>query len=371
MTDLLFVAHDLEPADLREVERVSSRLAQRGYQARVLCATGGAGHPGVAEAPGLSRGWRRPWTARRLATSADFPLPDLLHGIRPDTADIVLDLAETWRRPYLLAVDEFLAPGTRLRLSRRWCRGIITVSNDLADDLVRHLGIPRRWIELVHPSVDRPLGTDSNRVEVPGRVLVVGTVASVAPAPGMATFFDAARRVVARGVDAEFVVSGADRVESGLRRLAAHFGIGERVTFADDRDDGRTFWSVLDLYCQPSTRASTGRSLSTAMACGLPVIASNVAGLRSWIHHGENGLLVPPGDSEAMAEAILDLLTTPARGWRLGREALESVILACDPEEQANRLDRLYTGALEETDETIPARSRLNPLVESAPEASA
>jgi glycosyltransferase involved in cell wall biosynthesis len=345
MRDVLFVARDVDAGLLRGIERLASRLAGHGFAARVLCTSGAGDHEAVVEAPALASRWWRPWVARRLADAGRFALPHLLHGLGTETADIVLDLAEAWRRPYLVSIDEFLEPGTRLRFSRKWCKGIAVPCRDLAHELVGQLLIPREWVEVVPPAVEPPEG-DADP-DASGHVPVVGTASTSLQVGGLATFFDAARRVIAGGLDAEFVVAGPSRVEAGLRRLAPHYGMNEHVTFAGDLEDTRAFWRVLDLYCQPAIRASTGPALRTAMAWSIPSIASDVAGLRGLIEHERSGLLVPPGDPEALADAIRDLLGSPERGASLGLQGRRSIERSCDLGARAGCLARLYQRALD------------------------
>jgi glycosyltransferase involved in cell wall biosynthesis len=344
MTDVLYVFRQIEPGPLREVERLASRLAARGFGTRILGVSGGLGHESVVEAPGLGSRWLRPWTARRLAESSEFALPALLHAVGPESAGIALDLAETWGRPYIVTIDEFPEPGTRLRFSRRWCRGVAVPCQDLADELAGAMGIPRAWLAVVPPELDHPGLAEPS--ESAGRVPVIGTTAVSPLNGGLATFFDAASRVLESPIDAEFVVAGPPRVETGLRRLADHFGLGERVTLADDQEDTHAFWRVLNIYCQPAARASAGQALCRAMAWSVPVIASDVPGVRSWVEPDQTGLLVPPDDPDALAAAIGGLLDSPSRRESLGRQGREAALRRCDPELRADCLASLYRQAI-------------------------
>jgi glycosyltransferase involved in cell wall biosynthesis len=99
---------------------------------------------------------------------------------------------------------------------------------------------------------------------------------------------------------------------------------------------------VLDIYSQPAVVASSGRTLLEALAHGVPCIATNVKGLRTLIESGENGLIVPPRDPIALAQAIRTLLDHPDEARRLGENALVRAQVQFDPEVEADRLADLY-----------------------------
>ncbi len=346
MADVLFVAGFLSGEDLRGVNRLADRLAQRGIASRLLCSGGTRGVQGAVEVPGLLDRWRRPWQLRRLE-----PPPSavaLLHGLGVDTAEAVLDLAERWSRPYVLNVEDYLAPGRALRLSRRWCHGLIVPSADVASDFAESMGFPARHVNVVLPALEIPphLARSSARRGVP----IVAAAGSAEEGDGLGVFFEAARRVLDRDIDAEFVVDAPRSAESGLRRLAKYLGVDDRVTFADPAVSDPAYWSLMDVFCLPSLVPDPGRSLAEAMAHGVPCVASDVRSLRAWVADGETGRLVPPGDAAALAEAIVSLLRSPEEAKTLGDQARAFVLTRCDPEYETDQLALLYQRVLAEAE---------------------
>jgi len=177
-------------------------------------------------------------------------------------------------------------------------------------------------------------------------VYVAGAAGPMAAGSGLTTFLGAAVRVINAGHDVEFVLAGRGPDEPDLRRRADRLGIAGRVTFAGDPGDCGAFWDVLDVYCHPAHRPDTGRPLATALAHGLPCIASAVPGLRSLAEDGDTGRLVPPGEPEALAGTILDLLADPAAAADLGHRARASVARRFDPGREAAELAGLYERAM-------------------------
>jgi phosphatidylinositol alpha-mannosyltransferase len=87
------------------------------------------------------------------------------------------------------------------------------------------------------------------------------------------------------------------------------------------RDELTSFMAELDIFVMPSLQEGFGIALVEAMAHGKAVIASNVGGMAATVDHGVNGLLVPPADSRALAEAILLLVRDGGLRRRLGEQA--------------------------------------------------
>jgi glycosyltransferase involved in cell wall biosynthesis len=122
------------------------------------------------------------------------------------------------------------------------------------------------------------------------------------------------------------------------------------MTVADFSGVGVRYWSVLDIYCQPSLVPSAGRTLAQAMVHGIPGIASDVPGLRSLIEPERSGLLVPPGDPVALANAIIRLIDDPDGALAMASRAARRILEWHDPEAEADRLADLYRRVGRETD---------------------
>lgn len=324
------------------------RLARHGLAAQVLCveaAGDAASDVRVVGSPGLGGRWRLPLAVRGLRFGERLNFPDLLHVLQSRMSEAGLAIAEHWGIPMVQTADEFVAADGRLRVSRRWCRRLIATSRELADDMIGQLRVPAEWIAVVNPGIEAP--EDEPVCDRGPRVPVIGTAGPLDAGSGFVTFLNAARKVVDAGVDAEFVIAGRGEDEVDLRRRAHRLKIADRVTFAGIPVVGLRFWSVLDVYCQTTLAPSVGRPLATALAFGVPSIASDIDGLRALVDHGRNGLRVPPGDSSALAARILELLADPDGARRLGREGREMILREFHPETEALLLSEVYRDALD------------------------
>ena len=122
--------------------------------------------------------------------------------------------------------------------------------------------------------------------------------------------------------EARLVVAGSGRPLEGYRRFAARRGwTDDDVHFAGfvPADDLPRYYQQASVFCAPSTgQESFGIVLLEAMAAGAPIVASDIAGYREVLTHGEQGLLVPPSDPEALASALGLLLLNPDLRRRMG-----------------------------------------------------
>jgi glycosyltransferase involved in cell wall biosynthesis len=102
-----------------------------------------------------------------------------------------------------------------------------------------------------------------------------------------------------------------------LPRLVARIPFAQRLGFLD-RDTLAMLYASADVCVLPSFSETCGLVALEAMASGLPVIAADAGGLRESVRHGQNGLLAPPHDARAFAEAIIALVSNASRRRALG-----------------------------------------------------
>lgn len=206
--------------------------------------------------------------------------------------------------------------------------------------------------ELFRPDVEPALSSDDPIVLYVGRLF---------EGKGIYDLLEA----VARLADpAELHVVGygeSDRV----RRRARSLGIGDAVTLHGEVPHLELpgYYAAADVFCLPSHAESFGMANVEAMACGTPVVTSDLEGVRAYARDGENGLLVTPGDAEALADALETLLEAPALRRELGELARESV-REFTWEHQARRFEAFCEDVL---DVPLEERSRAQPP-RSAPE---
>ena len=132
-----------------------------------------------------------------------------------------------------------------------------------------------------------------------------------------------------RSMKASLVIIGGGPLEDRLRGLCRDLALGDRVRFLPPCDHATlgAHIAAADVFCLPSVVTSEGDQegrptvLVEAAACGVPAVASDVGGVRDWVDHGRNGLLVPPRDPQSLAQALAGLLEQPDKIRRMGEAA--------------------------------------------------
>jgi glycosyltransferase involved in cell wall biosynthesis len=148
---------------------------------------------------------------------------------------------------------------------------------------------------------------------------IVGVVARLEQEKGHVTLLDAWPNVLRSVPNAYLLVVGEGSRREALERQVAELRIAHRVVFTGRRDDVPAVTAALDVAVLPSYREAQGLTILEAMALSRPVVASNVGGIPEMVEDGVSGLLVPPGDPDALATAIARLLLDHSLADTLGR----------------------------------------------------
>jgi glycogen synthase len=172
------------------------------------------------------------------------------------------------------------------------------------------------------------------------RVLFVGRLARQ---KGVSTLVEAAGLLKDPSAQVLFVGDGPER--KALEREAQRIGVGDRLHFVGffAHDQLSAVFAHADLLVLPSLYEELGTVLLEAMQAALPIVASRTGGIPDVIEDGVNGLLVPPGDPEALARAIDRLLADRALAYRLSEGAQERA-KDYDWEVLAGRVLQVYRG---------------------------
>jgi len=122
------------------------------------------------------------------------------------------------------------------------------------------------------------------------------------------------------------LIGGAGPLHDELTALARDRGCADRVQMLGALEDTRMLLAALDIFVMPSLNEGLGIAALEALAMGLPVAASAVGGLPEVVEDGVNGVLFKPGDAAALAGALIDLATNPARRIAAGAAARQRAV---------------------------------------------
>ena len=174
---------------------------------------------------------------------------------------------------------------------------------------------------------------------------IVGCVARLVPVKGVLHLLEAVPLVRAAVPQAAVVFVGDGPLRAELERRAADLRLGGAVVFLGLRRDIEDIVALCDVIVLPSLNEGMGRAAVEAFAAGRPVVGSRISGIQDVVADGQTGFLVPPGDPEALAGAIVRCLTNPALTDAMGRRAqAEAERYGVVP--MITKIDRLYTELL-------------------------
>lgn len=183
------------------------------------------------------------------------------------------------------------------------------------------------------------------RVRQHDNLFKVGIVGRLSPVKGHDVALSAITRL-ARSTPVHLFVIGEGPAGEDLRRQAADLDINNLVSFAGFQQDMDGWYARLDALMMPSRHEGLPYALLEAMAEGLPVVASAVGGIAEAIEDGRNGLLVPPGQPDALADALLRLARDAALRHQLGQAAVATARERFSAEAMTVAYERLYDAVI-------------------------
>jgi glycosyltransferase involved in cell wall biosynthesis len=176
---------------------------------------------------------------------------------------------------------------------------------------------------------------------------VLGVVGRLEEQKGHRHLLAALPEIIQEIPDLTVLLVGEGKEGAALRRLVQELGLGSRVHFLGTRRDLPRLFRAMDLVVQPSLWEGLPLSLLMAMGAGLPVVGTRVSGTTDVVEDGENGILVAPGDSQALVPAIIELYRQPETSRRLGEAARLTVAEKHSQEAMLRRLEQIYLKILE------------------------
>ena len=261
--------------------------------------------------------WLSGWVAMQFRLALDLPIVHMSHTLGyPKNAAAQLP----WEQE----------PSRRLQVEREVLQGsdaLVAESPASKQHMVWHYDVDPASVAVIPCGVDtaRFQPQDKRRaraaLSLPPTAPILLSVGRLQPSKGIDTLLQAAADIRRDYPDVRVLVVGGglddqdERETAELNRLQT---LGRRLGLsnvhyvkAQPQEKLAQYYAAADVFVMPSHYESFGMVALEAMACGTPVVASKVGGLASTIVHGDSGLLVPPGDWRAFAQAVSRLLASP------------------------------------------------------------
>lgn len=313
------------------VVRLADAQQQCGHRVFVLALRGG---PLAAEAERLGLrvrvlgGTQKALRVLRGLAALARLRPDIVHAHNPTSLHYAV-LAKRVSRARVVMTDHGQGRGSvRTPSAQEWSGldHLVAVSQAVADR-VQNPALAGRT-SVIHNGVDlAPARRDRAVVRAElglgdGPVGVI--VARIDSLKGHDTLLHALAQLRDQQVPLTMLIVGDGAERANRERLAEELGLDAGlVRFLGFRSDVREILAASDLFVLPSLTEGLPLSVLEAMSQGLPTIATRVGGIPELIHDGQHGLLVPPNDREALAQALARLASSPDRRQILGAAAFE------------------------------------------------
>ena len=237
-----------------------------------------------------------------------------------------------------------------LRLAATHSGAMVAVCREAADALRRDLWLPRRRVLTIpngvlapdtrHPA---PLRADLGLADQDTLIVAVG---NLYPVKGHRYLIEALGLLRERHPHAHVALVGRGELHEPLTALARSLGLSDRVHLLGFRPDVGSVLAAADLFAMPSLSEGLPLALLEAMRAGLPIIATDVGGVRTALANGEAGLLVAPGDAQDLATALNWLLSQPGVAAGLAARAEAQAAQEHDFQHTADSYASLYATLL-------------------------
>lgn len=291
-----------------------------------------------------------------------------LHGYRATHLLPALRILRpgVWGLP-VVATCHLLARGTLRKIVRsevelRCYRLLDLLITSSAEQAARarsmHPGLPVRYIPngvcVPEPGLPEAAARSlRERFGFPAAVDVVATIGRLHPQKRLDLFLEACRLISRERPETCFLVIGEGSLRAGLEALAREKGLASSLRFTGFVDDVPQICEGLTLLIHTADNEGTPRAVLHAMASGCPVVATASGGVPDMISDGLEGLVVPRGDFDGLAQSALWMLAHPFERLEMGRRARKRVESDFSIDVMRRRVEEAYRQALD-----TPNRSR-------------
>jgi len=248
----------------------------------------------------------------------------------------------------------------KLKFGRRlfgcWGKRVIAISDAVREHLVNDFKLKKSRTELIYNGIDldgfNTRYTDEERGLIKKELglkqegPIVGIIARLSSVKGHRYLIQAMKKILDKTSDAQLLIVGDGDEESALKDLCRDLKISDSVVFIKSVVDTSRVLAVMDVFVLPSIVEGLGLALLEALCSGVSVVASDVGGVYSIVRDNETGLLVPPRDSNVLAQSIVKLLEDKGLSRRLAENGRKVVRKKFSLEEMANKVEGTYKSVL-------------------------
>jgi glycosyltransferase involved in cell wall biosynthesis len=339
-------------------------LRRRGHENVLLCPAGSrseseARRRGIESRPIPARTEWNPVNVWRVRAALGAAAPDLVH-LHTGRANWLGGLA-AWQLGLPALTTRRMDRGVKRNFRTRALYGslvrrAVAISGAIEHQLLAG-GVRASMIRVIPSAVD-PASLQSERTRdavraaegIDAETPCLLVLAALVRRKGIDVLLEALARLAKQGLEPVLWIGGEGPERAALEGTAESLGLASRARFLGPRSDTPDLLAACDVFVLPSRHEGLGGAALEAMARGRPVVASRVGGLGEAVVHERTGLLVPPEDPEALAEALARLLRDEALRARLAAAGPDRIAEGYLPEQMVEAYERLYGEILAEAE---------------------
>lgn len=228
---------------------------------------------------------------------------------------------------------------------------VAAISRAVAEGLIKSEKVPPSKINVIYNGTDfERFNTNVSGEEIRnkfnlGKNLVIGTVAAMnkPKGKGQEYLIEAAQIVKKKYPDVKYLIVGTGPIENDLKNLAVKLGVEDNVVFTGYQEDVEKFIAAMDIFCFLSwDTEGFGQVMVEAQGMGKPVIGTNIGGIPETFKDGVTGVLIPPRDSEMLAQLLVLFIEDSNKRLNMGKEAEKFVKNNFSLDLMVDRVEELY-----------------------------
>jgi glycosyltransferase involved in cell wall biosynthesis len=283
---------------------------------------------------------------------------DVIHAHTRVTQVLAQVVSKISRVPYVSTSHGFFTPNWGRKLFPCWGDRVIAISPLVAEALEKTHHVEKSRIAVVMNAVDRE-GLEHRlseknkafireRYGIPKDAVVVGSISRLVEDKGHKHLIRAFQKICKDLPNLFLLIAGDGREKKNLEERIWRYGLSLRVKIVPASRDVAGLLSILDVFVHPATtREGFGLSIAEAMIAKIPVIVTDIPAVNTIIRDRVNGLVVPPEDPEALAQAISYLIQNHGESRSIAVRGYETATELCRLERQVEETEQVYQKAIE------------------------
>lgn len=253
--------------------------------------------------------------------------------------------------PYVVTWHGFYRPHFFRKFFPCWGKRTIAISRTVSRHLVDVFRRDEDKVRLIFNGIDTSKFnndyTANERQDIKRRYglkdgPIIGIISRLAPEKGHVYLIEAFKELLVEIPDAQLIIIGDGKSESGLKRRVRELGIENAVYFFGETLNTKEFLGIMDVFTRPSENEPFGLAIVEAMIMGVPVVATDAGGFKTILGQGKFGILIPPKNVIALKDALKRILTDSELAKNLTEAARKYALENFSADRMAEEVETVY-----------------------------